>query len=57
MCSSDLDTVSMMPMLPNSVFFNKGAIFGLVYYDTSDRQICMHPCSMVKEQGILRLLY
>ena len=51
------DTVSMMPMLPNSVFFNKGAIFGLIYYDTSDRQICMHPCSMVKEQGILRLLY
>lgn len=51
------DTVSMMPLFPDASFFSKGAMFGLVYYDPGDRQMCMHPCSMVKEQGILRLLY
>ena len=51
------DTVSMISLLPDSSFFSKGTLFGLVYYDPDDRQMCMHPCSIIKEQGILRMLY
>lgn len=51
------DTVSMLPMLPDHTFLEDSVVFGLMYYDPKDRNMCLHPLSILKEQGILRLLY
>lgn len=51
------DTVSMLPMLPDGSLYQDGVLFGLAYYDRADRQMGIHPCSIIKEKGIFRLLY
>ncbi len=51
------DTTSMIPMIPDRTFLENGAVFGLMYYDAGDRRMCLYPLSIVKEKGILRLLY
>lgn len=33
------------------------AVFGLVFYDARDRRICLHPYSLVTQQGVLRLQF
>lgn len=51
------DTASMLPLLPSPSFYKEGVLFGLAYYDAGDRQMGIHPLSVIKEDGILRLLY
>ncbi len=51
------DTVSMIPLLPHPSLYREGVLFGLAYYDSEDRQMGIHPCSVIKEDGIYRLLY
>ena len=33
------------------------AVFGLVFYDSTDHRICLHPYSVVTPDGVIRLLY
>lgn len=33
------------------------AVFGLVFYDASDRRICLHPYSIITPDAVIRLLY
>lgn len=33
------------------------AVFGLVFYDASDRRICLHPYSLVTPNEVIRLLF
>ena len=51
------DTTSMVPVIPDRTFLEHGVVFGLMYYDAGDRSMCLYPLSIVKETGILRLLY
>ena len=51
------DTTSMLPVIPDRTFLEHGVAFGLMYYDAGDRNMCLYPLSIVKETGILRLLY
>ncbi len=51
------DTVSMIPLLPDRSLYEEGVLFGLAYYDSRDRQMGIHPCSIIKKDGIHRLLY
>ncbi|MCI8889131.1 MAG: hypothetical protein HFG70_13770 [Hungatella sp.] len=51
------DTVSIIPLLTDSSLYREGVLFGLAYYDSADRQMGIHPCSIIKEDGICRLLY
>lgn len=51
------DTESMLPLIPDGTFLADGAVFGLMYYDPHNRSMCLHPLSILKEQGMLRLLY
>lgn len=51
------DTVSMVPLLTDSSWLQGGVLFGLMYYDPDKRQMCIHPCSIVTGQGIIRLMY
>ncbi len=51
------DTVSMIPLLPHPSLYREGVLFGLAYYDSEDRQMGIHPCSVIKEDGIYRFLY
>ncbi|MCI8661740.1 MAG: SWIM zinc finger family protein [Hungatella sp.] len=51
------DTVSIIPLLPERSLYREGVLFGLAYYDPADRQMGIYPCSLITEDGILRLLY
>lgn len=51
------DTTSMVLVIPDRTFLEHGVVFGLMYYDAGDRSMCLYPLSIVKETGILRLLY
>lgn len=51
------DTVSMIPLLPDPSLYKEGVLFGLAYYDSKDHQMGIHPWSIIKEDGIYRLLY
>ncbi len=51
------DTVSMIPLLPDGSLYRDGVLFGLAYYDPQDRQMGIYPCSLIKRDGIYRLLY
>lgn len=51
------DTVSTLPMLPAHSLYREGVLFGLAYYDAGNRQMGIYPLSIIKEDGIFRLLY
>ncbi len=51
------DTTPVLPMIPDRAFLENGVVFGLMYYDAVDRKMCLYPLSLVKDRGILRLLY
>lgn len=56
------DTVSMIPLLPATPLYKEGilkegVLFGLAFYDPKDHQMGIYPCSIIKRDGILRLLY
>ena len=51
------DTVSTLPMLPAHSLYRDGVLFGLAYYDAGNRQMGIYPLSIIKEDGIFRLLY
>lgn len=50
-------TVERMASLPAGSLFENQVLFGAVYYDPKDHQICMQPYSIVTENAIVRLLY
>ena len=47
----------MLALLPEPDLFCKQALFGLIYYDTHDHRMCIHPMSLVTKDKIVRLLY
>lgn len=51
------DTLSSLSLLPGGELLNRQVLFGLMYYDSKDHAMCVYPCSIVTEQGIVRLLY
>ena len=51
------DTATALSQIPDSAVFRDQALFGMVYYDREERRIRMYPCSIVTDQGIVRLLY
>lgn len=51
------DRVEMLFGLPDKSVLENQAMFGLIYYDSTDHSMCMEPFSVVTEQGIFRLLY
>lgn len=50
-------TAALLSMLPDQEAFRQQALFGLVYYDSCDRKICIHPHSLITDEKIIRLLY
>lgn len=51
------DTLPSLRMIPDGCVLREQALFGLMYYDQKDHAMCVYPCSIVTEQGIIRLLY
>lgn len=51
------DTLSSLSMIPGEDILKNQTLFGLMYYDSKDHTMCLYPCSIVTEQGIVRLLY
>lgn len=51
------DTLSALSLIPQQEVLRGQALFGLMYYDGTDHAMCLYPCSIVTEQGIIRLLY
>lgn len=49
-------TVGRLAVLPVSIP-EGSAVFGLVFYDETDRRICLHPYSIVTPEQIIRLQY
>lgn len=47
----------ILALLPEPDLFCKQALFGLLYYDTHDHRMCIHPMSLVTRDKIVRLLY
>ncbi len=52
----------MIPLLPATPLYKEGilkegVLFGLAFYDPKDHQMGIYPCSILKRDGILRLLY
>ena len=51
------NSVLSLYMLPDRTFLHNQVIFGKVSYDKSSRRMYMVPCSIITDQGILRLEY
>ena len=51
------DTLSALSLIPSETVLHRQTLFGLMYYDRKDHTMCLYPCSIVTEQGIVRLLY
>lgn len=51
------DTLASLPLIPDPDVLHHQVMFGLVYYDPADHMMCMYPCSIVTDRGIVRLLY
>lgn len=51
------DTLSALSLIPSETVLHRQTLFGLMYYDRKDHTMCLYPCGIVTEQGIVRLLY
>ncbi|MDO5416989.1 MAG: SWIM zinc finger family protein [Lachnospiraceae bacterium] len=51
------DTLTALTCLAEPELLRNQALFGRVYYDPSDRSICMSPLSIVSDRGIVRFLF
>lgn len=49
--------VQQLSLLPDRTLLENQVMFGLLYYDETDRKICLHPRSIVTEKEIVRLMY
>ena len=49
--------VQQLGLLPDRTLLKNQVMFGLLYYDETDRKICLHPRSIVTEKEIVRLMY
>lgn len=47
----------MLARIPDAELLKNQVLFGMVYYDTQDRSMCIAPLSIVTEDRIVRLLY
>lgn len=50
-------TMDGLISLSAAALFENQVLFGIVYYDSTDHQMCMQPYSIVTEKAIVRLLY
>lgn len=50
-------TMEQFLSLPARNLFVNQVLFGMLYYDWNDHQMCIQPYSIVTEQAIVRLLY
>lgn len=50
-------TMNSLLSLSAAALFENQVLFGIVYYDSTDHQMCMQPYSIVTEKAIVRLLY
>lgn len=53
---ADHASVTRLRQYPGEIPVGSG-LFGLVFYDGTDRRICFHPYSVVTSDGIIRLQY
>ena len=53
---SDHASTARLTMLPEELPAGS-ALFGLMFYDERDRSLCLHPCSVVTQDKIIRLLF
>lgn len=53
----DHRTTARLAMLPDAAMLENQLMFGLLFYDETDRRICLHPYSLLTENQIVRLQY
>lgn len=53
----DHDSISKLFWLPNGEWLEHQVLFGLMFYDSTDGTICLHPYSILTNQQIIRLQY
>lgn len=53
----DHQSVQKLHHLPNGDLLKNQVMFGLMFYDTTDARICMHPYSIISDKQIIRLQY
>lgn len=53
----DHRTTARLAMLPDAAMLENQLMFGLLFYDETDRRICVHPYSLLTENQIVRLQY
>ena len=53
---ADHASTARLAMLPGAVPAGS-ALFGLMFYDEGDRSLCLHPCSVVTPDQIIRLQF
>ena len=53
---ADHASTARLTMLPEKIPAGS-ALFGLMFYDGTDRSICLHPYSLVTPEHIIRLQY
>lgn len=51
------NALNSLYLLPDKRFLNNQVIFGKIAYDNENRQMYMQPCSIITDEGILRLEY
>ncbi len=54
---NDHRTTARLAMLPDAAMLENQLMFGLLFYDETDRRICVHPYSLLTENQIVRLQY
>ena len=50
-------SVDKLNYIPNNDLFKNQVMFGLMFYDSTDSKICMHPYSIISNKQIIRLQY
>lgn len=50
-------SVDKLNYIPNNDLFKNQIMFGLMFYDSTDSKICMHPYSIISNKQIIRLQY
>ena len=50
-------SVDKLNYIPDNNLFKNQVLFGLMFYDSTDSKICMHPYSIISNKQIIRLQY
>lgn len=50
-------SIPILEAVPNQIAFENQVLFGVIYYEETEKRICMQPYSILTEETIIRLLY